>query len=214
MPVDLSAPEYADLAKKEEKGIKGRYTSVERLMELPNGKVEWRMATCSTPGGNIPQVIAEKTMASKISEVRPFILTYMIQCFICVPVYIRMSPTSCVGSSLETRRSLAAPCANVFNRLPPPRRPLTHLRLPERLRLPHRKVGMHLLLSRSLHPLKLVAQQPPLSPMAAKPTRRRFVHRRLTQRLTSLRSVMKAFPQLWLLRQSNGHDVDGPIAFI
>ncbi|TCD62180.1 hypothetical protein EIP91_007264 [Steccherinum ochraceum] len=77
IPIDLSAPEYADLARKEEKGIKGRYTSVERLMELPNGKVEWRMATCSTPGGNIPQFVAEKTMASKISEDVPHFIRWL-----------------------------------------------------------------------------------------------------------------------------------------
>ena len=44
--------------------------SVERLQELDNGKVEWRMATSSTPGGNIPQFVADSSMASTISHVR------------------------------------------------------------------------------------------------------------------------------------------------
>ena len=65
--VDVSGD--ADAEKLEEKGVKGRYTSVERVQELDNGKVEWRMATSSTPGGSIPQFIAESSMASTISRV-------------------------------------------------------------------------------------------------------------------------------------------------
>ena len=68
IPVDVTEdPEYAKL---EEKGVKGRYVSVERLQELDNDKVEWRMATSSTPGGNIPQFVADSSMASTISRVR------------------------------------------------------------------------------------------------------------------------------------------------
>ncbi|KAH8106798.1 hypothetical protein BXZ70DRAFT_1003701 [Cristinia sonorae] len=77
IPIDLSSPEDAELAKHEEKGVKGRYTSVERLMELPNGKVEWRMATCSTPGGSIPQFVAERTMPGKISDDVPHFLRWL-----------------------------------------------------------------------------------------------------------------------------------------
>ncbi|OBZ69196.1 hypothetical protein A0H81_10772 [Grifola frondosa] len=68
VPVDLTAPGSEDLAKLEEKGVKGRYVSVERLTELDNGNVEWRMATSSTPGGKIPQFVAESSMASTISH--------------------------------------------------------------------------------------------------------------------------------------------------
>ncbi|KAL6305309.1 hypothetical protein BKA93DRAFT_222665 [Sparassis latifolia] len=66
IPVDLS--DDKDLSKIEEKGVKGRYVSVERLKELGNGKVEWKMATSSTPGGNIPSFVAESTMDSTISH--------------------------------------------------------------------------------------------------------------------------------------------------
>ncbi|OCH93405.1 hypothetical protein OBBRIDRAFT_790279 [Obba rivulosa] len=66
IPVDLS--DDAELAKLEEKGVRGRYVSVERLKELDNGKVEWRMATSSTPGGSIPKFIAEGSMDSTISK--------------------------------------------------------------------------------------------------------------------------------------------------
>ncbi len=70
IPIDLSSPEDADLAKLEEKGVKGRYVSVEQLAELENGNTEWRMATSSTPGGLIPSFLTESTMNSTIAEVR------------------------------------------------------------------------------------------------------------------------------------------------
>jgi Protein of unknown function (DUF3074) len=67
IPVDLSSdPELANL---EEKGVKGRYVSVERITELPNGKTEWRMATSSSPGGRIPALVVDKTMPGTISAV-------------------------------------------------------------------------------------------------------------------------------------------------
>ncbi|KAI0780672.1 hypothetical protein BD413DRAFT_464425 [Trametes elegans] len=66
LPVDVS--DNAEYAKLEEKGVKGRYVSVERLRERADGTVEWRMATSSTPGGRIPQFVAESSMASTISK--------------------------------------------------------------------------------------------------------------------------------------------------
>jgi len=41
IPVDLSGLGDEELANLEEKGTKGRYVSVERLVELEDGKVEW-----------------------------------------------------------------------------------------------------------------------------------------------------------------------------
>ena len=74
VPVDLSSD--PELAKFEEKGVKGRYASVERVKELPSGNTEWRMATSSSPGGRIPALLVENTMASTISAVRmPDLLT-------------------------------------------------------------------------------------------------------------------------------------------
>lgn len=49
--------------------MKGRYVSVERLKELENGKVEWRMATSSSPGGSLPSFLVESSMAGQISAV-------------------------------------------------------------------------------------------------------------------------------------------------
>jgi len=76
IPIDLSGPGDEELAKLEEKGTKGRYVSVERLLELENGKVEWRMATSSSPGGNIPQFVAESSMPGQISADVPHFLKW------------------------------------------------------------------------------------------------------------------------------------------
>ena len=50
--------------------MKGRYVSVERIVELDNGNTEWRMATSSTPGGFLPNFLVESTMAKTIAAVR------------------------------------------------------------------------------------------------------------------------------------------------
>ena len=67
IPVDLTSD--PELAKLEEKGVKGRYVSVETIKELPSGNTEWRMATSSSPGGRIPTFLVESSMASSISAV-------------------------------------------------------------------------------------------------------------------------------------------------
>jgi len=74
IPVDLTSD--PELAKLEEKGIKGRYVSVECLTELPSGKTEWRMATSSSPGGRIPTFLVDNTMASTISADVPHFLKW------------------------------------------------------------------------------------------------------------------------------------------
>ncbi|KAG6327390.1 hypothetical protein ID866_11699, partial [Astraeus odoratus] len=48
IPIDVSEDE--ELAKLEKQAVRGRYAAVERLLELDNGEVEWRMATSATPG--------------------------------------------------------------------------------------------------------------------------------------------------------------------
>ncbi|KIJ69332.1 hypothetical protein HYDPIDRAFT_80133, partial [Hydnomerulius pinastri MD-312] len=72
IPIDLSGD--AELAKIEEKGTKGRYSAVERLLEMEDGKVEWRMATSSTPGGSIPSFVSEGSMPGQISADVPHFL--------------------------------------------------------------------------------------------------------------------------------------------
>ena len=70
IPVDVTGEE--EYAKLEEKGVHGHYVSVERIKELDNGKVEWRLATSSRAEGNIPQFMTERSMASSISRVRVY----------------------------------------------------------------------------------------------------------------------------------------------
>jgi len=74
IPVDLTGDESAQL---EEKGVKGRYVSIERVKELEDGNVEWTMATSSTPGGNIPTIFVEASMASKIAEDVPHFMKWL-----------------------------------------------------------------------------------------------------------------------------------------
>ena len=69
VPLTLSSPEDEDLAALEEKGVKGRYASVERILELPGDKVEWRMAVSSSPGGLIPQFISDSVVPQEVSKV-------------------------------------------------------------------------------------------------------------------------------------------------
>jgi Protein of unknown function (DUF3074) len=76
LAIDLSSKGDEDLLKLEEKGVKGRYVSVERIIELENGNIEWRMATSSTPGGSLPNFLVESTMAKKISAVRQGVFAF------------------------------------------------------------------------------------------------------------------------------------------
>ncbi|KAH7906372.1 hypothetical protein BJ138DRAFT_1138003 [Hygrophoropsis aurantiaca] len=76
IPIDLSGPGDEELAKLEEKGTKGRYASVERILQLENGNVEWRMATSSTPGGSIPTFVTEGSMPGQISADVPHFLKW------------------------------------------------------------------------------------------------------------------------------------------
>ncbi|KAJ7775032.1 hypothetical protein B0H16DRAFT_1660068 [Mycena metata] len=75
IPVDLTDDQ--DLVKFEEKGVRGRYVSIERLLELEDGSIEWRMATSSTPGGSIPTYFVERSMAGKIAEDVPHFMKWL-----------------------------------------------------------------------------------------------------------------------------------------
>lgn len=79
-----------ELPKLEDKNVRGRYVSVERIMELENGNTEWRMATSSTPGGSIPTFIVESTLPKQVAAV-------CSQSFLTLPTLIfllRTSPNS------------------------------------------------------------------------------------------------------------------------
>jgi len=74
IPVDLTSD--PELAKLEEKGVKGRYVSVESVKELPGGNTEWRMATSSSPFGRLPTFIVESTLPKTISADVPHFLRW------------------------------------------------------------------------------------------------------------------------------------------
>ncbi|KAI0062309.1 hypothetical protein BV25DRAFT_668991 [Artomyces pyxidatus] len=74
IPVDVTGD--PEMAKLEEGAVKGHYCSVEQIKELPDGNVEWRMATTSSPGGRIPTFLVDSTMASTISADVPHFLNW------------------------------------------------------------------------------------------------------------------------------------------
>ena len=76
IPIDLA--DDPELAKLEEKGVKGRYTSIERLQEVEGGKVSWSMATSSTPGGSIPTFVAESSIDGQIANVGPPSIQFLV----------------------------------------------------------------------------------------------------------------------------------------
>ncbi|KAB5591953.1 hypothetical protein CTheo_4585 [Ceratobasidium theobromae] len=60
----------------EEKGVRGRFTSVERLLEV-NDQVEWMGVTMYQIGGSIPNFISERQMPKQLAERVPQVLEYM-----------------------------------------------------------------------------------------------------------------------------------------
>jgi len=76
LSIDLTSKGDEELRSLEERGTKGRYVSVERVMELENGNTEWRMATSSTPGGRIPSFMVESTLPKKIASDVPLFIKW------------------------------------------------------------------------------------------------------------------------------------------
>lgn len=86
VPIDLS--EHKELQKLEEKGERAYYVAVERVKQLENGNVEWRMACSSDQGGLIPKLVADMVMPKVISEVSIFLVseeTPGLTVYICIP---------------------------------------------------------------------------------------------------------------------------------
>ncbi|KAI0320121.1 hypothetical protein OF83DRAFT_1053778 [Amylostereum chailletii] len=104
IPVDVSGE--PELAKLEEKAIKGHYTSVEQIKELDNGKVEWRVATSSTPGGRIPTFLVESSMASQIAADVPHFLHWFHT--------VREKETAIAPVTDDARPSESNPTADPF----------------------------------------------------------------------------------------------------
>jgi len=82
LPFDVEDEEV----KQGKRVVKGKYVSVERFRELESEEgedgrggyvVEWRMATCSTPGGLIPTWISERSIPSEIMKDVPALITWI-----------------------------------------------------------------------------------------------------------------------------------------
>ncbi|KIR39427.1 hypothetical protein I307_01304 [Cryptococcus deuterogattii 99/473] len=66
----------------ESKRVRGRYVSVERVQEMDKGRqVEWRMATSSDAGGNIPRFMTNSSLPNSIAEDVPSFLSWMVDRF-------------------------------------------------------------------------------------------------------------------------------------
>ncbi|KAI9632257.1 uncharacterized protein MKK02DRAFT_20263 [Dioszegia hungarica] len=63
---------------KEKSRVRGKYVSVERIQETEGGRsVEWRMATSSDAGGDIPQILTRVSLPSSIAEDVPCFLEWL-----------------------------------------------------------------------------------------------------------------------------------------
>ncbi|KIM44102.1 hypothetical protein M413DRAFT_68133 [Hebeloma cylindrosporum] len=69
LPIDLSSKSDKDLAEVEEKGVRGRFLSVEHIHEIDGDKVEWRRLVCVDPGGMIPKCWTKRNVLSRMVEV-------------------------------------------------------------------------------------------------------------------------------------------------
>lgn len=53
----------------EEKGVRGRYLSVDHILEVDGDKIEWRRLVCVDPGGMVPKCWAKSHFLSRLVEV-------------------------------------------------------------------------------------------------------------------------------------------------
>jgi hypothetical protein len=53
----------------EERGVRGRYLSVEHIHEVDGDKIEWRRLVCVDPGGMIPTCWVKRNFLRRLVEV-------------------------------------------------------------------------------------------------------------------------------------------------
>ncbi|WRT69650.1 uncharacterized protein IL334_006640 [Kwoniella shivajii] len=80
--MNISLPfEHPDCPPKqgnEKSRVRGKYVSVERVKEIEQGnEVEWRMATSSDAGGNIPRFVTNGSLPNSIAEDVPSFLGWL-----------------------------------------------------------------------------------------------------------------------------------------
>lgn len=60
--------------------VRGKYVSVERVKELNDGAaVEWRTATSSDAGGNIPRFVTNASLPKSLAEDVPSFLRWAVK---------------------------------------------------------------------------------------------------------------------------------------
>lgn len=80
--VPFSHPACVEKKDDEKSRVRGKYVSVELVREQDGGRqVEWRMATSSDAGGNIPRFVTNASLPSKIAEDVPSFLGWMTRRF-------------------------------------------------------------------------------------------------------------------------------------
>ncbi|KAF8966064.1 hypothetical protein BDZ97DRAFT_716377 [Flammula alnicola] len=68
LPVDLSSKDTQDLTEVEEKGVRGRFVSVEHIHELDGDIIEWRRLARVDPGGLIPKFWVQRQVPNRMIE--------------------------------------------------------------------------------------------------------------------------------------------------
>lgn len=74
--IPFAHPDCPEKQGAEKSRVRGKYVSVERVCEVQGGGVEWRMATSSDAGGNIPRFITNQSLPGSISEDVPSFLKW------------------------------------------------------------------------------------------------------------------------------------------
>ncbi|WWC65782.1 uncharacterized protein I303_108404 [Kwoniella dejecticola CBS 10117] len=76
--IPFEHPDCPPKANNEKSRVRGKYVSVERVREVNGGaEVEWRMATSSDAGGNIPRFVTNGSLPNSIAEDVPSFLGWM-----------------------------------------------------------------------------------------------------------------------------------------
>ncbi|WVR08098.1 hypothetical protein IAU60_005144 [Kwoniella sp. DSM 27419] len=80
--IPFTHPDCPEKVGAEKSRVRGKYVSVERVTECEQGdKVEWRMATSSDAGGNIPRFVTNSSLPNSIAEDVPSFLGWMVKRF-------------------------------------------------------------------------------------------------------------------------------------
>lgn len=69
LPIDLGSKSNENLAELEEKGVRGRFVSVEHLQEVNGDIIEWRRVISIDSGGSISRCWARRHTEKRIIDV-------------------------------------------------------------------------------------------------------------------------------------------------